>query len=137
MNVTPPKTIRRRRLRHLDLLVMLVVMVVVQSFLEGSTIFQRAVFNVLFLVLVLSAIRTLSRSLTRSAAAISLGVIAFAGSWVTEYVASTWILALVYATYIAVLVLLVVALGENVSSDGRPDLDRIIGAISVLPLCWE
>ena len=66
------------RLSHVDLLATLVLLQVSQSFLSADSILQRALFNVLFLVVVVSAIRTLSKSRIRMMTAVNTGVMGYA-----------------------------------------------------------
>ena len=75
---------RVRQLNHLDLLVALILLQVVQSFLTGATATGRIFFDVLFLGLVLATIRSFAKSRKRLAVAITLGAFAFCLSCVAE-----------------------------------------------------
>ena len=130
---------RWRRSKHLELLLVLVGMLAIESFLDANTRAQRALFNFLFLALILSAIRTLSSSRGRLQLAMILGFVAFVGSWICEVHPATEFLAVVYGCYTVVFSLLVLALCESVFAEGPVDSNRIIGAISiyfVLGLIW-
>lgn len=119
---------------------MLIVLLVIQSFLSTESTFQRAIFNLLFLGLVLSAIRTLSESRIRMLTAVTVGAVAYALSWAAEARPSAAFVAASYACHIVVFLFLVVALAENVFGDGPVDLNRIMGAVSiylVLGLVWS
>lgn len=127
------------RLRHLELLATLVAIIVVQSFLSGGSAVQRVIFNVLFFAVVLSAVRTLSRSKGNMLFSIALGLVAFVGSCLAEGYQSKPLLTVVYLAYLAVFGSLLVALCESVFGPGPPDADRIVGAIAiffVLGLIW-
>lgn len=129
----------RGRLVHLELLVMLVVLMVVQSFLTSGTFIQRAIFYSLFFVVVLSAIRTLSQSGFRLYLALVLGVFAFVGSWFAEPLSSAVVLAAVDCCYVGFFLVLIVVLCDSVFGDGDVDMDRIIGAVCIfflLGLVW-
>jgi hypothetical protein len=128
-----------QHLNHLELLLALIVLLVVQSFLSDDSRFQRALHNILFLTVVLSAIRTLSESQIRLAVAITAGVIAYAISWFAGAGHSITMVVITDACYIVVFGLLFVALVESVFGEGAVDLNRITGAISiflVLGLIW-
>ena len=127
------------RLRHLELLVTMIVMLVIQSFLAPDSLIKRTTFNLLILAVVLSAIRTLSDSRNRLAAAVTFGGVAYVLSWIVEFSPSTLLLAAEMACYVIVFTILVVALSESVFQAGPIDLNRIIGAASiyfVLGLVW-
>lgn len=128
-----------RRLVHLELLLTLVAMSVIQSFLSSATLTQRTIFNLLFFLVVLSAIRTLSNSRWRLRLALGLGLIGFVGSLASDSLSSSTSLILVDCCYCAVFTLLFFSLCESVFGDGDVDLDRIIGAICiffVIGLVW-
>lgn len=132
-----PRTLMR--LRHLDLLVTLVTILVIQSFLNGGSAFQRILFNGLFFAIVLSAVRTLSTSKANLVSSICIGVVAFTGACLSEEHPSIALLTVVYVAYLSVFASLLYALCESVFSAGPPDADRIIGAISIyfiLGLMW-
>lgn len=133
------QTERSQALNHLELLITLIVLLVVQSFLSNESYFQRALFNILFLAVVLSAIRTLSESRIRLVAAMTAGIIAYALSWLAEAHPSITLAAVTDACYIVVFASLFIALAESVFRDGPIDLNRIVGAVSiylVLGLIW-
>lgn len=115
-----------RRLRHLDLLATLVLLQVSQSFLSADSVIQRALFNLLFLAVVVSAVRTLSKSRVRMITAVTTGVIGYALSAYAEFHPSTALIAAADSCYIVVFVLLIVVLADNVFSDGPVDLNRIV-----------
>ena len=127
-----PQTERSGTLNHLELLISLIVLLVVQSFLSSESIFQRAVFNVLFLAVVLSAIRTLSESQIRLVAAMTAGIIAYALSWFAEARPSIALASVTDSCYIAVFGFLFIALAESVFREGPIDLNRIVGAVSIM-----
>ena len=127
------------RLVHLELLLSLVALLVIQSFLSSTTLLQRILFNVLLFVVVLSAIRSLSASRSRLLLALALGVLGFFGALIADPLSSVAMLSVVDVCYGAVFVLLLVALCESVFADGDVDADRIIGAICiffVIGLLW-
>jgi hypothetical protein len=137
LNQLPTK--RSQAQNHLELLITLIVLLVVQSFLSNESYFQRALFNILFLAVVLSAIRTLSESRTRLVAAMTAGIIAYALSWFAEARPSIALATVTDFCYIAVFGALFIALAESVFRDGPIDLNRIVGAVSiylVLGLIW-
>jgi voltage-gated potassium channel Kch len=114
-------------------------MLVVQSFSGADSLVERTIFNLLLLAIVLSAIRTLSKSRKRLAIAVTLGGISYTLSWFTEYQPSTTLIATMLVGYIVVFTILVIALSEDVFRDGPVDMNRIIGASCiyfVLGLVW-
>lgn len=128
-----------RRLGHLELLLALVTLLVVQSFLTADSFAQRTVINVLMLLVVLSSIRSFSQSQRRLRAAMTLGMIAFLLSSVAERFVSTNLAAIVYATYIAIFLLMISALAEDVFQGDGVELNRILGAVCiffVLGILW-
>lgn len=130
---------RVRQLSHLDLLVALILLQVVQSFLTGATFTERIVVNLLFFAVVLSTIRSFAKSRKRLAVAMTLGAVAFCLSCVAEAYPSQGLLTVVYAINIAIFFLLVATLGEDVFAGGRVNSNRIIGAVCiffVLGLIW-
>jgi hypothetical protein len=134
-----PQTERSQALNHLELLITLIVLLVVQSFLSNESYFQRALFNILFLAVVLAAIRTLSESRFRLVAAMTAGVIAYALSWLAEAGPSIALTTVTDSCHIVVFASLFIALAESVFRDGPIDLNRIVGAVSiylVLGLIW-
>jgi len=126
-----PDADRPRRPGHLDLLVTLILLQVGESFLSADSAVQRALFNVLFLAIILSAIRTLSKSILRMRIAVAIGMVGYALSWYSEFHQSTELIAAIYSCYIIVFTLLVVALAESVFGNGLVDFNRIVGAICV------
>lgn len=127
------------RLGHLELLVALVLLQVIQSFLSGATVSQRVIVNLLFLAVVLSSIRSFSRSRLRLTVAMTLGGVAFTLSCVTEAYSSHALIAVVYFSYIAIFLLLAITIGEDVFAGGPVNPNRIIGAVCiffVLGLIW-
>ena len=127
----PPDHLPPRRRGHLELLLAMVVLLVIQSFVTSTGILQRAVLNLLLLALIASGIRTLSDSRRRVTVALVLGVAAFLVSCVSEVYPSTVAEAFIYCCYITVFGLLLVALCEDVFTEGAVDSNRIIGAISI------
>lgn len=120
-----------RRLNHLELLLTLIILLVVQSFLSDENVFQRALYNLLFLAVVISAIRTLSESRTRLITAVTAGVIAYAVSWFT-HIGDRYTLSLaIDCCYIVVFTVLFIALAESVFREGPVDANRIMGAVSI------
>lgn len=118
-------------MRHLDLLGTLVLLQVSQSFLSADSVIQRALFKLLFLAVVVSAVRTLSKSRVRMFLAVTTGVIGYALSAYADFHPSTALIAAADSCYIVVFVLLIVVLADNVFSDGPVDLNRIVGAVSI------
>lgn len=133
----PSSSISRRslfpkRLNHLELLVSLVALLVAMSFLSDDHKFQRFLYHILFLAVILAAIRTLSASLIRLIVAVTAGVAAFTVSWFIPNDSRSAALATISdSCYILLFGLLFVALAESVFSEGPVDLNRIIGAISI------
>lgn len=128
-----------RRPVHLELLLTLVALLLIQSFLSSGTLIQRILFNVMWFVVVLSAIRSFSESRSRLFLALGLGGVAFIGALVADPLSSMLLLGAVNICYAAVFALLLVALCESVFAEGDVNLDRIVGAICiflVLGLLW-
>lgn len=126
-------------LYHLELLLVLILMLVVQSFLESESLIQRSAFNFLLLAVVLAAIRSMSRSHRRLVIAIVVGFMSYALSWFAEITESKQIIASMLAGYIVVFGVLLIALSEDVFGAGPIDVNRIIGASCiyfVLGLIW-
>jgi hypothetical protein len=131
--------LRGNSLYHLELLLVLILMLVVQSFLNPETMVQRTVFNLLLLAVVLAAIRSLSESRKRLSTAIVVGMVSYAFSWFVEFTESTALIASMLIGYIVVFAILLIALSEDVFSVGPVDANRIIGASCiyfVLGLLW-
>lgn len=136
----PAKTILHRTpLYHLELLLVLILMLVVQSFLNTDNMVQRTMFNFLLLAVVLAAIRSLSDSRHRLVTAVFVGLVSYACSWFAEFTDSTLLIGSLLIGYIVVFVILLIALSENVFGAGAIDANRIIGACCiyfVLGLLW-
>ena len=135
----PHRLGRPRRLGHLELLVSLGSLLVIQSFLHSTTIAQRSVFNLLFIVVVISGVRMLSASRLRLFVAMGLSLIALVCSFATELYASDELIVTTYCCYIAIFLLLIVTLAEDVFIGGDVDSNRIIGAVCIffiLGLLW-
>ena len=128
-NTSPPT--RFQSLGHLELLLMLLALLVIQSFLSTDSAFQAAIFHLLFLGVVLSAIRTLSDSRVRMVAALTIALFAYAFSWADAATGSAVFLSANYFCRIFVFAILLMALVESVFRDGAIDSNRIIGAISI------
>ncbi|MEM9366615.1 MAG: ion channel [Planctomycetota bacterium] len=123
--------IPKRTPRHWELLVTLLVMQIGQSFLSADQWMQRLVFNILFLAVILSAIRALSYSRLRRRVAASIGSLAFILASIAEF-HPTWIVSLLTtACYLAVFAILLLSLSERVFRSGDVDLDRIAGAANL------
>ncbi len=129
INTLPPT--RFQRLGHLELLLMLIALLAIQSFLSTDNAFQAAIFNLLFLGLVLSAIRTLSESRVRMVAALIIAVVAYAFSWAAAATGSAMFVSANYCCHIFVFAILLMALVESVFREGPVDSNRIMGAISI------
>ena len=128
-----------RRQRHLELLIALVSMQIFHSLLSPEMAFQRAILNALFLIVVLSAIRTLSTSPMRMWLAIVLGGFAYLMSWFGEIYPSTLVVGMIHVSFVSICALLISALVESVFAEGPIDSNRIIGAVSIyflLGLAW-
>lgn len=118
---------------------MLVALLVIQSFLTDNSWFERAALNTLFLGVVFSAIRTLSPSRIRTWVAVTVGIFAYILSWLVEVTSSTMFVIANHGCMTLVFSILLVALCDNVFSEGPVSQNRIIGAISiyfVLGLIW-
>lgn len=128
-----------RRLGHLELLLALVTLLVVQSFMTADSLTQRTIINIMMLLVVLSSIRSFTRSRRRLRAAISLGIAAFLLSLVAERDASVLMNSLIFTIYIAIFLLLISALAEDVFAGNDVNLNRILGAVCiffVLGMLW-
>lgn len=135
----PNRPAQRRKLRHLELLVTLVALIVIQSFLSAENRWQRAAVNVLFLLVTFAAIRALSKSRIRLWATLTLGVAAYGLSWVVELTEAPLALAVIDLSFIAIFALLVLTVAEDVFRSGPVDADRILGAVTIyflLALGW-
>ncbi|QEF96279.1 Ion channel [Stieleria maiorica] len=127
------------RRSHLELLIALLAMFVVQSFVSPHDRLQRILLNVMFLIVVSSAIRSLSGSKIRMWATIALGATAYALSWVDELQSSKWVTGGADACIFAVFVLLISTLATTVFGKGPVDANRIVGAVSIyflIGLAW-
>ena len=135
MTSTPPddrpKPSWVRRLSQLDLLGALVLLQVSQSFLSADSVIQRALFNLLFLAVVVSAVRTLSKSRVRMILVITTGVMGYAVSTYAEFHPSIAVTTATDVCYIFVFILLMIVLADNVFGDGPVDLNRIVGSVSI------
>jgi hypothetical protein len=128
-----------RRLRHLELLIALIGIIVGQSILNDTSDVNRTIFNVLFFTVVISAMRSLSQSRWSQLFAFSLGLAAFSASMFAEFQPSRILLVGVYTCYLAIFVSLVCALCRSVFRSGRIDANRILGAVCIyflLALIW-
>ena len=126
-------------MQHLELLIALVSLLLIQTFLSPDSFFHRAVLNGLFLVVVLSTIRTLSRSRVRMWTAVAVGSVAYALSWVGEIQSSLFLVGVIDVCFIVFFGLLIIGLAESVFGEGPVDANRIIGAVSIffiLGLLW-
>lgn len=126
-------------LYHLELLLALIAMLVLQSFLGSNTLVERMVFNLLNLLVVLSAIRSLSSSRKRLAIAMVVGLMSYGLSWITEYHDRAMLNATMLLGYVVVFAILLSALSESVFHSGPVDTNRIIGASCVylvLGMLW-
>ena len=65
-----------REPKHIELLVSLVTLLIVQSFLDTDSIGSRILFNSMVLLVILSSIRSFSKSKNRLIVAMTLGAIA-------------------------------------------------------------
>lgn len=128
-----------RRFPNLGLLIALVALLFIQSFLSSENQLQRAIVNAMFLITVLSAIRTLTRSRFRLWSAVSLGAIAYLLSWVEEIAPSRFLVGIITVCFIALFLVLIIAVAESVFADGPIDANRIIGAVTIyllLGVAW-
>ncbi len=117
----------------------MLAMFVVQSFVSPHDRLQRILLNIMFLIVVSSAIRSLSGSKIRMWATIVLGVAAYALSWVDELQSSKWVTGSANACIFAVFVLLISTLATTVFGKGPVDANRIVGAVSIyflIGLAW-
>jgi drug/metabolite transporter (DMT)-like permease len=128
-----------KRLRHLELLIALVGIIVGQALLNDTSNVNRTVFNLLFFTVVISAMRSLSQSRWSQLFAIITGVIALSASMFAEFQPSRVLLMAVYACYLAIFLSLVYALSRSVFQSGRIDTNQILGAVCIyflLALIW-
>ncbi|TWU45805.1 Ion channel [Novipirellula aureliae] len=119
------------RLSHLDLLVTMVLLQLSQSFLSSESGIQRGLFNLLFLVVVISAIRTLSSSKIRMISALTIGGIGFLLASYADFHHSVLLIAATDSCYVVVFLLLILSLAESVFRKGPADLNRIVGAACI------
>jgi len=134
-----PRTFQR--LRHLELLLALIGIIVGQAILNDDSNTNRIIFNLLFFAVVLSAMRSLSQSRWSQIFAMTVGVIALSGSVMAEAqpTPTRGLLLSVYGCYLVIFLSLLVALCKSVFHSGKIDTNRIIGAISIyflLALIW-
>jgi hypothetical protein len=130
---------KRFRLRHLELLIALVTMMVVESFTAHATTFDRFLFATLLFAIVLAAVRSSSRSRRRLFSMLVIGALTTVSAVALEWHPSSRSYAMLCVGYLAFFVLLLVSLGENVFGDGVVDVDRILGAVCiffVMGLTW-
>ncbi|QDV47645.1 Ion channel [Stieleria neptunia] len=138
-NPHPSRQPEFRQLRHLELLIALISILVLQSFVSSDDRLQRVLLNAMFLIVVLSAMRSLACSKIRMWATIVLGVAAYALSWIDEVHSSRLVTGSTDVCFIAIFVLLISSLAEHVFGEGPVDANRIIGAISIyflIGLAW-
>jgi len=128
-----------QRLRHLELLIALIGIIIGQAVLNDSSNINRTIFNLLFFTVVISAMRSLSQSRWSQIFAFTTGVIALSGSMFAEVQPSRILLVGVYTCYLAIFLSLVNALARSVFQSGRIDTNRILGAVCIyflLGLIW-
>ena len=128
-----------RRLRHLELLIALVGIILGQAILNDTSNVNRTIFNLLFFTVVISAMRSLSQSRWIQLFAFATGLVALAGSMLTEFQPARSLLVGVYACYLAIFLSLLFALSRSVFQSGRIDTNRILGAVCIyflLGLIW-
>ena len=128
-----------RRLRHLELLLALVGIILGQAILNDTSNINRTIFNLLFFTVVISAMRSLSQSRWSQVFAFATGLVALSASMFAEFQPSRVLLVGVYACYLAIFLSLVLALSRTVFQSGRIDTNRILGAVCIyflLGLIW-
>jgi hypothetical protein len=128
-----------RRLRHLELLLALVGIILGQAILNDNSNVNRTIFNLLFFTVVISAMRSLSQSRAVQIFAFTTGVFALSASMLAEFQPSRGLLVGVYACYLAIFLSLLNALSRSVFQSGRIDTNRILGAVCIyflLGLIW-
>ena len=74
-----------RRLRHLELLIALVGIILGQAILNDTSNVNRTIFNLLFFTVVISAMRSLSQSRWIQLFAFATGLVALTGSMLAEF----------------------------------------------------
>jgi len=136
MNQIPSAQPRRkqgtfRRLRHLELLIALIGIILGQAVLNDSSNASRIIFNLLFFTVVISAMRSLSQSRWSQAFAFTTGLVALSGSMFAEVQASRFLLMGVYLCYLTIFLSLVIALARSVFQSGRIDTNKILGAVCI------
>lgn len=134
-----PKLGTFRRLRHLELLLALVGIILGQAILNDNSNVNRTIFNLLFFTVVISAMRSLSQSRAVQIFAFTTGVFALSASMLAEFQPSRGLLVGVYACYLAIFLSLLNALSRSVFQSGRIDTNRILGAVCIyflLGLIW-
>ncbi len=128
-----------RRLRHLELLLALVGIILGQAILNDNSNVNRTIFNLLFFTVVISAMRSLSQSRGVQIFALATGVFALSASMLAEFQPSRGLLVGVYVCYLAIFLSLLNALSRSVFQSGRIDTNRILGAVCIyflLGLIW-
>ncbi|MGI9427746.1 MAG: potassium channel family protein [Bythopirellula sp.] len=128
-----------RQPKHSELFVALILLLVVQSFLTTSSISNRILFDVLFLAVILSTIRSFSRSRRRMLLALTLGGIAVCLMVFVEFRSSTEISIVMYSIFLLIFLLLEISLIEDVFVSGPVNTDRLVGAACiyfVLAIIW-
>jgi hypothetical protein len=120
-----------RALPHFELAMTLVGLFLLQGLLAGPSRLERMALNLAYLLLMGSAIRSLSSSRFCLWAALMSGGIALAGSVATEWLSSPVLLTVVFGGYLGLFASLLWALAERVFAAGRVDANRLLGAISI------
>lgn len=135
----PNPPTKSRPLRHVELLIALLLLLIVQSFLSSDDRLQRALLHGMFFIVVLSAMRSLSRSRIRMWFFTGIGFVAYSLSWVGEIRPSDVLAGSISVCFIVIFSFLISALAQSVFASGPIDTERIIGAISIyllLGLVW-
>lgn len=128
MENAQPQTLTSRRWRHVELLLTLIVLHIGHSFLADERIWQRSLFSLLFLFVVISAIRNLSRSRTRQTIACIAAVFAFVLAVSSEFYFFAAIAIAVDVCLFVIFSLLILTLAETVFAKGSVDVNRIASA---------
>lgn len=126
-------------MRHLELLIALIVIILGQAVLNDTSNVNRTIFNLLFFTVVISAMRSLSQSRWVQIFAFAIGVLALSASMLAEFQPSRALLVGVYTCYLTIFLSLVNALSRSVFQSGRIDTNRILGAVCIyflLGLIW-
>ncbi|MEM1227804.1 MAG: potassium channel family protein [Planctomycetota bacterium] len=114
-----------------ELLAAIVGMQMGQSLLSADSVVQRTVFNLLFLVIVVAAVRAMSNSHRRAMTALSVGAMAFILASIADYRASDVLAVSTCFCYLLVFGILAETVSRSVFRSGRVDLDRIAGAATI------